>query len=283
MKQTTKNILVPLDFSEQSFIALEQSYNLAKFSNAELTLLHIVRDNNAVFGLFSDKEKEDIVFKLKNKLDDYAEIVSKKTGLHVNTLIVHGSIVEKILEVAESISASFIVMATSKPENMMKKIIGNTALRVIKEASCPVITIEGKHHRDGCENIILPLDLSKETTQKVTNAINFAKLFGSKIHAVSVVTTKDDYLISRMKLQMEQVEKFIQKNGIESKSKMLHVSGSNDDICKSILDYANEEKGDLIVIMTQQEIEIVEYFIGSLAKEIINKSKIPIMSIVPKK
>lgn len=283
MKMTTKTILVPLDFSEQSFIALEQSYNLARLSNSTLTLLHVVRDNNSVFGLFSDAEKKDIIFKLKIKLDEYADVVHNKTGLKVDSLITNGNVVEKILETAESLNVNFIVMGSKKPDNIMKKVTGSKTLRVIQEADCPVISIEGKHHRTGCENIILPLDLTKETTQKVANTITFAKLFNSKVHAVSVVTTKDDYLISRMKLQMEQVQKFILKSGVECETKMLNVSGSNNEICDSILNFANEAKGDLIVIMTQQENDIVQYFLGSLAKELIHRSKIPIMSIVPKK
>ncbi|OFX61037.1 MAG: hypothetical protein A2046_15830 [Bacteroidetes bacterium GWA2_30_7] len=283
MKMATKTILVPLDFSEQSFIALEQSYNLARLSDSTLTLLHVVRENNSVFGLFSDNEKKDIIYKLKVKLDEYADVVHSKTGIKVDSLITNGKVVEKILEIADNLNVSFIVMGSKKPENMMEKVIGSKTLRVIQEASCPVISIEGKHHRAGCDNIILPLDLTKETTQKVANTLTFAKLFNSKIHAVSVVTTKDDYLISRMKLQMEQVQKFIQKSGIECETKMLHVSGSNNEICDSILDYSNDVKGDLIIIMTQQENDIVQYFLGSLAKELIHRSKIPIMSIVPKK
>ncbi|OFX18325.1 MAG: hypothetical protein A2033_00625 [Bacteroidetes bacterium GWA2_31_9] len=283
MKMATKTILVPLDFSEQSFIALEQSYNLAKLSDSTLTLLHVVRENNSVFGLFSDNEKKDIIYKLKVKLDEYADVVHTKTGLKVDSLITNGKIVEKILETADSLSASFIVMGAKKPENVMKKVVGTKTLRVIQEASCPVISIEGKHHREGCENIILPLDLTKETTQKVANTLTIAKLFNSKVHAVSVVTTKDDYLISRMKLQMTQVQTFMQKSGIECETKMLNVSGSNNEICDSILNFANEAKGDLIVIMTQQESDITQYIVGSLAKELIHRSKIPIMSIVPKK
>lgn len=283
MKTATKNILVPLDFSKQSLIALEQSYNLARLSDSEITLLHVIRENNAIFGLFSEKEKEDVIIKLQNKLEEFARIATQKSNVIVHTLIAKGNVVEQILETADTINAKFIVMGSNKPDNMMKKVIGTTALKVIREAKCPVISIEGKHHRDGCENIILPLDLTKETTQKVAHAMNFAKMFKSKIHAVSVVTTKDDYLISRLELQLEQVKKFIEKNEITCETKMLKVSGSNEQISNNILDYANDKKGDLIVIMTQQENEIVQYFVGSLAKEIIHKCRIPVMSIVPKK
>ncbi len=51
----------------------------------------------------------------------------------------------------------------------------------------------------------------------------------------------------------------------------------------TLLDYA-AKKGDvdLIVIMTQQESAIVEFFIDSIAQEMIRRSGIPVMSVVPK-
>ena len=44
MNQATKKILVPVDFSEQSLIALEQSYSLAKKYDAEIMLLHVIEE-----------------------------------------------------------------------------------------------------------------------------------------------------------------------------------------------------------------------------------------------
>ena len=41
MNNRTNNILVPIDFSEQSLIALDQSYNIAKISESEITLLNV--------------------------------------------------------------------------------------------------------------------------------------------------------------------------------------------------------------------------------------------------
>ena len=39
----------------------------------------------------------------------------------------------------------------------------NKAIRVVSKSPCPVITIKGKEHFNGCRTIILPLDLEKET------------------------------------------------------------------------------------------------------------------------
>jgi nucleotide-binding universal stress UspA family protein len=145
MKQTTNHILVPLDFSKQSIIALEQSYNLARLSGSEIVLLHVVRENNAVFGLFSEKEQKDMMLRLKNKLDDFARKAMEQSQLEINTILTRGKVVDQIIETAEHLDAQFIIMGTHRPENIMKRIIGSTALRVIKEAKCPVISIEGIH------------------------------------------------------------------------------------------------------------------------------------------
>ena len=283
MKQTTNHILVPLDFSKQSIIALEQSYNLARLSGSEIVLLHVVRENNAVFGLFSENEQKDMMLRLKNKLDDFARKAMEQSQLEINTILTRGKVVDQIIETAEHLDAQFIIMGTHRPENIMKRIIGSTALRVIKEAKCPVISIEGIHHRKGCSNIVLPMDLKKEIIQKIGVTIKFAKLFGSKISVVSV-KTKDDELQTIKRLeQLEQVKKQIVAEGIECETTLLEKSGNNESIATDVLDFAHDVKGDLIVLMTQQENEIKDFFIGSFAKEIIHKSKIPVMSMVPKR
>ena len=81
----------------------------------------------------------------------------------MNTLVGKGSVYQKITEVAELINATMIIMGTNGEDGLKKRFIGSNALRVIRESTIPVITIKGKHHRNGCKNIVLPLDLSKET------------------------------------------------------------------------------------------------------------------------
>jgi len=46
-------------------------------------------------------------------------------------------------------------------------------------------------------------------------------------------------------------------------------------------DAVRELEGDLVMIMTQQELHITEYFVGSVAQDIINLSDFPVMSINP--
>ncbi len=52
MIQASNKILVPIDFSEQSLIALEQSYNLAREYHAEITLLNVIEEGGMLSKVF---------------------------------------------------------------------------------------------------------------------------------------------------------------------------------------------------------------------------------------
>lgn len=286
MIQSTNKILVPLDFSEQSLIALEQSYNLAREYKAEITLLHVIEDGGMLSSLFSKQQHDDLKKNVQAQLDKLAKDVEKKSKVKVNTLLAKGSVYEKINEVAGLINATMIVMGTNGDEGVKKRFIGSNALRVVRESSIPVITIKGKHHRNGCKNIVLPLDLSKETREKVTKAIELSKLFhGSTIRVVSVLFTTDEFVVNRLTRQLGQVKTFLEKEEIECTAEIIKGIKGEETLAQNILEYATKVDGDLIMIMTQQEVDFTKYFIGSSAQEIINHSRIPVLSIrpVPKK
>ena len=282
MIQHTNKILVPTDFSEQSNIALEQSFTLAREYHAEITLLYVIEDSGMLAKLFSSEQHEDHRKNVQYQLDLLAATVEKKSKITVNTLIAKGVIYEKIAEVADLINATMIIMGTNGGEGLKKRFIGSNALRVARESKIPVITIRGKHHRNGCKNIVLPLDLTKQTREKVSKAIELSKLFhGAAVRVVSVLFTTDEFLVNRLTRQLGQVKAFLEKEGVECTAEIIKSIKSNETLAQNILEYATQVDGDLIMIMTQQEVDFTKYFIGSAAQEIIHHSTIPVMSITP--
>ena len=281
----TNKILVPFDFSEQASIAFDQAQNLAKVFNAQILLLFIEEETGLLGRIFEDSEEQlerkKLHDKMKLKLDALATDAEVKSGVRIETMISHGKIYEKVTEIAELINASFICMGTNGAVGFKKKFIGSNALRVVRESKIPVITIHGKNHRRGCKNIVLPLDLTKETREKVNRAIEFAKHFGSTIRVISVITSTDEFEINRLTRQMEQVQKFIGSEKVECTAEIIRSGRSGESIATSVIDYSNKVKADLIMIMTQQELDFTEMFIGSAAQEMINNSEIPLISIVP--
>jgi nucleotide-binding universal stress UspA family protein len=209
MASFRNHILVPIDFSEQSFIALGQSYNLARLTKADITLINVI-DDTYYLPFFQKKEDKTLEKKIQKELEKLAHETTEKVGVRVFTLVVSGKVYEEIQKAAKKLKCSFIIMGTNGSMGL-KKFIGSNALRVIRESPCPVITIKGKKHRPGCKNIVVPLDLSKETKEKVRHAIEFAQLFGSIIHLVTVLNTDDEFIVNKLKRQMQQLYDYVEK------------------------------------------------------------------------
>ncbi len=275
------HIVVPVDFSEQSKIAISQSFNLARITGSDITLVYVIDETllSSVFNLFSSKETQEELLRkgIQTTLDGIASDAYKNSGINIKTRIEKGKIYEEIVKVAEELSASFIIMGTSGESTLKKKFIGSNAVRVISEAHCPVITIKGQKHRAGCKTIVLPLDFTRETKEKVGKCVEIARLFNSDVKVISVLDTSDEFHVNKITRQMDQVTDFISSHQIKTTGELIH--GKN--IAEEVLKYAKTVEADLIIIMTQQEMEWTEYFIGTASQEIINASEIPVCSIRP--
>jgi len=279
--QTPSRILVPIDYSEQSHIALEQAVNLSKVFHSEIHLLNVIEDD-LFHKVFSADDSAEIKTKVQGKLQALVNEVAEKHGIKVESHVVMGKIYDQVASLGEALNVDFVVMGTNGSVGLKKKFIGSNALRVVRESKHPVITIKGKLHRKGCQNIVLPLDLTKETREKVGQAIEFAKKFGSIVRIVSVLQTSDEFVVNRLTRQLDQAKKYIMEHGVDCTAEIIRDTKGENTLAESILDYSNKIKGDLIMIMTQQEEDFTEFFIGSAAQEIINTSDIPVLSITPK-
>lgn len=289
MKSIYNSILVPFDFSERARAALEESFNLARMTGLEITLFHVIRDNQGLFAAFgferSKSMKKDYENQVRAQLQEVAADASKNLGVKVNAVVSHGKVYDKVLKGTHLLNSKFIVQGiNSEKPGTGKDQIGSNALKVIKKAECPVITVKNPHSVDGCRSILVPLDLSKETRQKVGHAMEMAKLFGSTIKVVSVYYSAGDAaVLARLRQQMNQVVKFIKKEGIACSSRIIEEKGSSKILAPRVLEYARKEKDvDLIMIMTQGESELFDLFLGSSAQHIITHSEVPVMTIIPR-
>ena len=284
MSKTASKILVPIGFSDQSMIALGQAMNLAKLKNSEVVLLSVVEERHSMFDLLisNDDEISQLKKKVMDKLNEIASEYSEKYGVEVETMVAKGSVYEKVCEVAEMVNADLIVMGTNgSPKGITKKFIGSNTEKVVRSAKCPVITIKGKNHKDGCDNIILPLDLEKETREKVTYAIEYARYWDATIRIVSVVLRDNNKVRNHLQRNLEQVHEFITNAGVNCSSELLE-GEKKRSLSYVVLEYEKNYESDIIMIMTKKE-ESLSDSLSVTARSIIFNSEIPVMCIHPKK
>ena len=278
---SANKILVPIGFSEQSIMALGQAFNLAKIKNSDVVLLSVVKEQSMMQSLFVDDLTDQLKHKVKQKLNELAKQYGDKFGVSVDTMVSKGKIYEQINEVAELISADLIVMGTNGSQGNKSKLIGSNAEKVVRLSKCPVITIKGKDNRIGCENIILPLDLERQTKEKVTYALEYARYWNATIRVVSVVLRDNQEVREKLKKNINQVHDFIVKAGVKCSAELIE-GGKKITLGNFVFQYEKKFDADLIMIMTKQEELSLSNNISDTARYIINNSEIPVMSIRPK-
>jgi len=280
-------LLVPVDFNEQSLVALQQSYNLARLLQYDIVLLYVQEEKDFLNSLFSSEQKQQISEDINRKMEELAADVARATAVKVSPIVKKGKVHAKILEVAENNNSRFILMGTNdavKSDDPARNMLGSNTSKVIRQSKVPVIAFNGKRHFNGCRSILLPLDLTKDTRQKVTYAISMAKLFGASVKVISILWEQDATEIKQQLMgQLKQVQQFIKDAGVLCSAQLLETGNSQQAMVPAILDYAHDENDiDLIIIMTQQENRLIEFFIGSAAQQILRQSEVPVMSIIPK-
>lgn len=280
MSIESSKILVPIGFSDQSMIALGQAFNLAKIKKSKIILLSVIEEPSKIESLFLDDKTHELQQKVNQKLVEIGKDYAERYNVKVDSMVAKGRVYEQIIDVAEMLSVDLIVMGTNgTPQGVIKRVIGSNAERVVRLAHCPVITIKGKDHKNGCENIILPLDLEKQTKEKVTLAIEYARYWNATIRVVSVLLSDKQETKDKLLRNLNQVEKFIKDANLNCSAELL-IGQKGKGLAESILDFEKNFESDLILIMTRQE-DIFSNKLGTAAREIIYRSEIPVMSIKP--
>jgi nucleotide-binding universal stress UspA family protein len=140
-----RHILAPTDFSEYSKQAVACALELAKKFSAKLSILHVVElppypVEGYVPPSLTATFMEDLEREASRQL---AQMVpeAESAGVNVVRLVAVGSPYRKIIDTAEAEQVDLIVMATAGRTGFSHLIMGSIAERVVRTASCPVLTI----------------------------------------------------------------------------------------------------------------------------------------------
>lgn len=279
-RTNNNNILVPTDFSEVANNALGHALKIADVYKNEITLINI-QDEGGIFGLFGSHDKMELVREAVNTRMDALIAESKKSfpNVKINKRIEIGKIYKVITEIAENENFDSIVMGTNGASGLAQ-ITGSNASRVINYAKVPVVVVkEQSIGQNGYEKIVLPIDLSRESRQKVTWAIHLAKKFNSTIHVIYENSTSEEFR-NRIFGAVNQTQDILEKNNANYIVRGLDDDKYPDSFAEDTLAYANDIGADLIMIMSQQEKGFSEFLLGSYAQQIVNHSgKVPVMCI----
>ncbi len=276
----TNTIRSPVDFSKTSLLAVKHGAFIAKICKGDIILLHVQKKDDLIdiiLPIFDVKNISEITKFLEEKLEKLGKEVRKEYGIKVIPLVSTGNITSEIVNIAEEYKAGIIIMGTQGANSNNDLFLGSNSYKVLTKSTIPVMTVRTESPKIGYRNILLPIDSSEHSRQKVNAAIQIANKFASHLYVVGVLGEHEDAYKYKMEIILSQIKKMVSSKKLVCTTQIIKTNNRS----KKTLSYAKKVKADLIITMTDQKTELSRAILSTYVHELINNAKIPVLSIPP--
>ena len=280
-----QNILVPVDFSEPSKIAVNYGLSLALEFEAKLVLAHI-----APF----DRELYEAA---KSRLIDLipAEL---RESLHFETIVKGGDVRDEILGVVHDRAIDLVVMGSHGRGYLERMVLGSVTERMLRKLPVPVLTVshldpERKIHEPGIlplKRILYASDLSDESEAGFKFSMRLARGLDAHLTVAHVidplaagfmgeqtVTYQPEYAGNIRTLSEEYLDRLVTLQSDGSVPITTALGEGRPHLV--INEIARECRADLIVINLHGKGKLERVLLGSTAERVIRTATLPVLSL----
>ncbi len=267
-----KNLVVPIDFSEDSLKGIELSL---LFSNKQKTTIQLVyvqkksSDYNSP-GHF-EEEKQWATKKFEELVPKYEPRLKNDSILKY--IIKSGKIFREVVGQVESYDHGMVVASTHGASGFEEFFMGSNAFKIISATEKPVLTTRTGNIPKEIKKIVMPLDVTIDTRQKVPATAALAKLFGSEVHVITVSTSRGKRITDRLKAYAKQASGYLKSQNVPYLLKSLY----GESIVDLVVIYTDSIDADMITIMKEQSRSLS--FMGSLTHQLLNRATIPVLTL----
>ncbi len=270
-----KKIICPIDFSETANNAIEYAAKLAPYLEAELVLFHVISEpslqdiSNINSGIAPEHEKEN---EAKERLEKYVAMIKETFSVSCE-VVVHpyvSDVDKAIVKETATNLYDLAVMGTNGVSDIGQLFLGTHTNHVVGKTSCPVLVVP-----DGCSfkelnQIVYASNYKTEDVSIIQDLVNLTAAFNPEI-TVLHVDKKQSEVNEEVMLLIQDLYSDKLKGEIE------FVQVVADDVVMAIDDYMDDNKGDLLVLLTHQYSWIENIFRTSVAKKINLVADYPIL------
>ncbi|MCP4457967.1 MAG: universal stress protein [Cytophagales bacterium] len=272
-------LLVPYDFSKSSKSALSFALQMAKKASAcSITLFHViehptasafktmgVNDYNPMEIMYMKKLIEQVEVKMNQTIDD-----ASVGQVEVKQKIKLGNPDNEITQEVENENIDLIIMGTSGSEGLDEFFVGSNAEKVVRYASCPVITMNKAANLDIIKEVVFASDFENVTDDFVRRLMSVCSLLEARLRVV-IINTPANFTSSR--LDNKLMDKFAKEHEFGEHTTEIYNYSNEED---GIVAYAEDIGAQMIALGTTQKKGVGHFLKGSIAEDVVNHAEIPV-------
>jgi nucleotide-binding universal stress UspA family protein len=294
-------ILCPTDFSEASAHAIDLASMIAGWYKARIAAIHVV--SAAVIAPEIGPSTGSIDQAPLNTLRATTAAcfsAASDAGVGVDVFLEVGSPAAGILDRAAVLPADLIVMGTHGRGGFQHLVLGSVTERVLRRAVCPVLTVPPRAHSTShlpFRQLLCAIDFSESSLAALQFALSLARESEARLTMLHVLewpweepppprleelpveqaAALGEYRRYRERMALMRLEALVPASARGSQPPATRLS--NGKAYVQILDVANDEDSDLIVIGVHGRNPIDMMLFGSTANQIVRRASCPVLTL----
>jgi nucleotide-binding universal stress UspA family protein len=270
---TSKRIVLLTDFSEVSENAAAYAMLIAKKTQSEVEILHIV--STPVDWVKLPKEKESLYPEVKHEISraktNMNELESRfsAAGIAVKKSLEFNVGIEDVPKNIPTENVDMIIMGSHGTKGFKDFTLGSNAQKVLRNSLVPVLVVKDKPTSTIGE-IVFASTFVKSQVSAFERLLNFARLFGSKISWLLINTPYN--FLETPEIE-ERFRNFAENSGIEK-----HVfCALNEE--RGITEFLKTHPADILTMVTEGKSGFTQLFFPSLTEIFANDLNTAILSL----
>jgi nucleotide-binding universal stress UspA family protein len=276
-------ILLPLDGSQLAEEALPWAQQFARASGESLVLVSVYGSDEQMWEAAQIDPNVNITG-ARAQLANYLDRTSQQAaapGVAVTTEVRAGDVAEQVLRAVQDHQASAIVLTTHGRGGFDGSGRGSVADKLVRRANVPVLVVPPHVPAGPVESLVVPVDGSEAAASAVPVARRLAHQLSARVHLVSVVDPAitwafpeegglrpSDHLRERAESYLSQLKSSDEVSSV--------VSGRPS---AAVVEYATQRDAQLIVMATHGRSGAVRLDLGSVADDVVRRSRCPVLLV----
>jgi nucleotide-binding universal stress UspA family protein len=249
---------------------------LNKYIDSKITMLYVDKPipTESIYATVTANYRSELHQRFEQLLNEFRQHIKEPENLEYK--ITTGKVYEELANYAKKNNVDYIFAGTHGISGYEELWIGSNANRIVSTAPCPVFIVRQTYEvHDKINSILLPIDSTAETTNKLPWAIEIAKNTGAEIHIFGAYITDLTTLKNKVNKNVAMIESKLETENINFKTFKKNISNYASDL----ITYIEENNIDLAIIMTEQENRNTNILLGQYAMQMINHCPVPVLSI----
>jgi nucleotide-binding universal stress UspA family protein len=286
-------VLVPVDFSPPSTVAVNHAVLLARRFRARLTLLHVVEPSTALMYTFPTETESAEKQRCERAERMLAAMLSPEDqdDLDLDIVVTVGDISSEIAAAVREQHADFVVMGTHGRGLVGRWLIGSVTQSLLRKINVPILTVCHATRPLSFKRILFATDFSEASSEGLDFAMDLGVTLNAEVVVAHVIDKRPlvtyetpevaavfDAEQTRFTNEARSAFAQIEAEGRSRKVKVETILGEGIP-ADAIARIADENTVDFIVLAVSRKGRMDRILLGTTAEKVIRDANVPVLSI----